>query len=91
MLNIGRSSSHFCEGISRRELLRIGSLGTLGLILPDLLAGRAASAGTRAPGFRRAKSCIVVFLWGGPPHKTSLIYAKAPAQSPPPRRRSRSM
>ena len=39
MLNIGHSSSHFCEGTSRRELLRIGSLGTLGLMLPDLLAG----------------------------------------------------
>src|SRR5689334_8571332 len=74
MLNIGRSSSRFCEGPSRRELLRMGGLGPLGLMLPDLLAGRAASAdtgmpGTRAPGFRRAKSCIIGFLWGGPPHQ----------------------
>lgn len=69
MLNIGRSSSRFCEGISRREMLRLGSLGGLGLILPDLLAGRAAAASTRAPGFRRAKSCIIGFLWGGPPHQ----------------------
>src|SRR5438045_3584307 len=69
MLNLGRSSSQFCEGICRRELLRIGGLGGLGLMLPDLLAGRAAAAGTRAPGFRRAKSCIIGFLWGGPPHQ----------------------
>lgn len=69
MLNIGSSSSRLCEGTSRRELLRIGSLGTLGLMLPDLMAGRAASAGARAPGFRRAKSCIIGFLWGGPPHQ----------------------
>lgn len=69
MFNIGRSSSHFCEGISRRELLRVGGFSTCGLMLPDLLAGRAESAGVRAPGFRRAKSCIVGFLWGGPPHQ----------------------
>src|SRR3954463_590266 len=69
MLNMGLSSSQFCEGISRRELLRIGSLGSLGVMLPDLRAGRAAAAGTRAPGFRRAKSCIIGFLWGGPPHQ----------------------
>lgn len=70
MLNIGRSSSLFCEGISRREILRVGSLGTLGLMLPDLFAGRAAaSAAARPPGFRRARSCIIGFLWGGPPHQ----------------------
>src|SRR6185436_3183178 len=55
--------------VSRRELLRVGGLGGLGLVLPDLLAGRATAAGTRAPGGRRAKSCIVGFLWGGPPHQ----------------------
>jgi hypothetical protein len=69
MLNIGRRSSRFCEGISRRELLRVGGLGAFGLMLPDLLAGRAKAAGTRAPGFGRAKSCIVGFLWGGPAHQ----------------------
>lgn len=69
MLRLGSSLSRFCEGPSRREVLRIGSLGGLGLALPDLLAGRAAAAGTRAPGLRRAKSCIIGFLWGGPPHQ----------------------
>lgn len=70
MLNIGRTSSRLCEGPSRRELLRVGGLGSLGLMLPELLAGRAAAAsGTRAPGFGRAKSCILGFLWGGPPHQ----------------------
>lgn len=69
MLTIGCTSSQFCEGICRRELLRIGGLGGLGLILPELLAGRAAAASTRTSGVRRAKSCIIGFLWGGPPHQ----------------------
>lgn len=69
MLNIGRSSSRFCEGICRREMLRLGGLGGLGLVLPELLAGRAGAASTKAPGFRRARSCIIGFLWGGPPHQ----------------------
>src|SRR5262249_4019509 len=56
-------------GVSRRELLRVGGLGTLGLTLPDLLAGRATAANTRAAGFRRARSCIIGFLWGGPPQQ----------------------
>jgi hypothetical protein len=70
MFTVGHSSSRLCEGICRRELLRVGALGGLGLMLPDLFAGRvAAAAGTRSPGFGRAKSCIIGFLWGGPPHQ----------------------
>src|SRR5271170_4804112 len=34
----------------------------------DLLAGRAA-ADLHAAGARRATSCIIGFLWGGPPHQ----------------------
>ena len=59
-------------GCSRREaLLRVGSLGALGLTLPALLAAdtRAAadrSGRPRASSFGRARSCIVVWLKGGP-------------------------
>ncbi len=45
---------------TRRSLLRIGSLGTLGLSLPGLLRG-AESGRTAA-----AKSCVLFFLEGGP-------------------------
>jgi hypothetical protein len=45
---------------SRREWLRLGGLAGLGLALPRL---RAASS--RAPGFGRAKSVLLVFLSGG--------------------------
>lgn len=54
--------------IDRRELLRVGSLSLLGLGLPECLAAQttAASAGSRAGSFGRAKACILLFMWGGP-------------------------
>jgi hypothetical protein len=48
--------------LSRREWLQIGGLGVFGLGLPQLLA---AQTGTRT-GRGRARSCILVFAWGGP-------------------------
>jgi hypothetical protein len=48
----------------RDALLRLG-LG--GLALPTLL--RAEQAGAASPSRRKAKSCIYLFLWGGPPQQ----------------------
>ena len=48
----------------RRDFLKLG-LG--GLALPDLLALRANAAGG-ASGSGKAKSCIVLFCWGGISH-----------------------
>ncbi|REK19570.1 MAG: DUF1501 domain-containing protein [Planctomycetota bacterium] len=54
----------------RRDVLRAGSLGLLGLSLGDLLAGQAvrarASEIAQPPSFGRAKACILLFMWGGP-------------------------
>lgn len=50
----------------RRELLRVGGLGLLGLGLPELLAARAARAASEGPSFGRATRCIFLFMWGGP-------------------------
>ncbi len=47
----------------RDAMLRLGQLGLGALTLPDLLAAAEA----RRAGGRRAKSCIYLFLWGGPP------------------------
>lgn len=60
-------------GLSRRHCLGIGGLGgTFGLSLPGLWSAREASAGVvHDPGAGRAKSCILLFLLGGPPqHET---------------------
>lgn len=60
-----RPSSH-CQGWSRRDFLRIGSLGLGGLSLAGLMADRAAAA-TR-PGVFHDRSVVLLFLQGGPPH-----------------------
>jgi Protein of unknown function (DUF1501) len=55
-------------GITRRELLRVGGLSTLGLSLPWLLQQRSA-AGPTGPALKnRANSCVFIFLFGGPSH-----------------------
>lgn len=60
------SGSRTCDGITRRHVLRLGSAGLLpALTLPRLLAAEGESSGRRA----RAKSCIFLFLEGGPPHQ----------------------
>lgn len=53
----------FCNGLSRRDVLRIGSLGVAGLTLPGLLRAEAAA------GEKRHKSVIMIYLCGGPPHQ----------------------
>ena len=51
---------------SRRDTLRLGSAGLLGLSLPQLLqAEQSAAVKTIAP---KADACIVIFLNGGPSH-----------------------
>lgn len=53
-------------GPNRRELLRLGSLGLLGMTLPELVAGRQSPQRLSASSFGRAKNCILLFMWGGP-------------------------
>jgi hypothetical protein len=55
--------------VNRRELLRVGGLSLFGTTLPNLLAGRVSagsSTGLSVETFGRAKSCILLFMWGGP-------------------------
>ncbi|HTE18885.1 MAG TPA: DUF1501 domain-containing protein, partial [Armatimonadota bacterium] len=60
-----------CDRISRRRLLEVGGLSAVGLSLPTLLRAEAAAV-TAGPAAAvqpaRAKSCIIVFLNGGPSH-----------------------
>ena len=60
-----------CDGVSRREMLREGGLGVLGLSLADLLRFRAAASPAAQGTFGRAKNVIFLWLQGGPPqHET---------------------
>lgn len=54
----------FCDGISRRNFLQIGTLGATGLTLPGLLRADAAAGSGRSQ-----KSVIMIYLVGGPPHQ----------------------
>jgi Protein of unknown function (DUF1501) len=55
--------------LSRRDSLRLGGLTALGLGLSDILRLRSTSGNeTAIPGFGRAKSCILIWLDGGPSH-----------------------
>jgi hypothetical protein len=53
---------HFCDGFRRRDFLHAGSLSFLGLTLADLLGLEARGAVNGG----KAKSCILLFLVGGP-------------------------
>ncbi len=71
MLSIPGRPVRTCEGVSRRELMRIGGAGLIGLNLPDFLSmqARAATPAKSEPKTSgRAKSVVLVFLQGGPSH-----------------------
>src|SRR5215469_14979137 len=55
-----------CDGSTRRDFLKVGTLGLGGLLLPDLLRARAAAAAAGRP----TRNTSVVWLWlgGGPTH-----------------------
>src|SRR5262245_51043427 len=81
MLGQGHASS--CQGQSRREFLRIGSLASLGLglgglTLPALLAAKARADSN---GSSAHKSVVLLFLQGGPTqHETWDPKPRAPMQ-----------
>jgi hypothetical protein len=56
------------HALTRRELLRMGGLGSLGLSVPALDRLRAASPATGSATRRRRNSCVFLFLFGGPSH-----------------------
>lgn len=63
MINLPGSSYQLCDGIKRRDFLRLGALGMGGLALPDLLRAEAAT------GKSSNKAVIMIYLAGGPPHQ----------------------
>src|SRR5229473_4717553 len=54
-----------CEGFHRRDFLKLGTAGLLGVSLADLLRLEAQSA-PAAKSRRKAKSVVMVWLAGGP-------------------------
>ena len=62
----------FCDRLDRRTMLQAGSLGTMGLSLPQLLSEKAEARPGRIETsrvFGKAKRVILLFMWGGPAHQ----------------------
>jgi hypothetical protein len=70
MFSLLGPGTRLCDGVTRREALRVGGLGLLGLTWAGWLRARAAGARGKpaAGGFGKAKSCILIFNYGGPSH-----------------------
>lgn len=56
-----------CDGVRRRELIKVGGLTAFGLGMGDYLQSQRVWAAENEP-LRKAKSCILVWLDGGPSH-----------------------
>ena len=70
MIRVLGGPKRLCDGVTRRDLLHVGSLGLLGMGLggtSGLAASSGESAGATTPGnFGRANACIFLFLYGSP-------------------------
>jgi hypothetical protein len=64
MLRVLGNRKRLCDGLTRRDLLWAG--GTFGLTLPQFLRAADKPSPSRDKHFGRAKSCILLFLYGSP-------------------------
>ena len=64
MLTIPGTKHNYCDGVSRRNFLKIGTFGA-GLTLAEAL--RLKAQGGQAPA-SSPKAAIMIYLFGGPPH-----------------------
>ena len=67
MFRFTHGSTRDCDGVSRREFLRVGGLGLAGPALADLLRLEAGAA-TSPP----ARSVILLWMQGGASHIDTL-------------------
>ncbi len=81
MLTLYGGANEYCDGVRRRDFLRIGGLALGGLSLPRILEAQSAHAGglpknrehERAPKRGpQQKAIIMIFLSGGPSHQDTL-------------------
>ena len=72
----GSPGKDLCDrhlGVSRRDVLRVGGGGLVGMTLNNMFRAQAAAAGlpgeqATSPGWGRAKNIIMVYMQGGPSH-----------------------
>ena len=66
MLRILGSSKQLCDGSTRRDAIVAGGLSLFGLTLADYLQANEHKPVERDAHFGKAKSCILLFLYGSP-------------------------
>src|SRR5688572_18040759 len=79
MLNIPLGRTRLCDGVSRRNFLRVGTFafGATSLSLADIYRAEAATTGSKS----QHKAVINIFLGGGPPHQDMWeIKTEAPSE-----------
>ncbi len=77
---LGRQPSHFCDGHSRRQFLKMGGLALGGLALPQILRAEASSSPNGGTS-RAHKAIIMIYLSGGPSHQDMYdLKMEAPAE-----------
>ena len=70
----GHLAKDLCDshlGSTRRDFLRVGGAGMIGLTLNNIFRAQAAAAGSMAagsPGWGKAKNMVMIYLQGGPSH-----------------------
>ncbi|RBP36147.1 uncharacterized protein DUF1501 [Roseimicrobium gellanilyticum] len=70
----GHLAKDLCDshlGSTRRDFLRVGGAGMIGLTLNNIFRAQAAAAGSSAagsPGWGKAKNMVMIYLQGGPSH-----------------------
>lgn len=72
MFSLQTPGVRLCDRWPRREMLRVGGLAACGLSLPQLLGAPATATELKSPNrISKARSCIVLFLMGGPPQQST--------------------
>ena len=66
MLEFVSGAARNCEGMTRREAIKVGALSFAGLTLPGVLQAQAAAGA--AAGGKKDINCILIWLDGGPSH-----------------------
>jgi hypothetical protein len=69
MIRVLGGPKRLCDGLTRRDLLHVGSLGLLGLTGSKLLGATRTESTPKqkaTSGSGKAKSCILLFMYGSP-------------------------
>jgi uncharacterized protein (DUF1501 family) len=67
----GQLAKDLCDshlGVTRRDVLRFGGAGMLGMTLNNLFRAQAAAPAIGGPGWGKAKNMVMIYLQGGPSH-----------------------